>query len=101
MTAEVVRPIQMNRYVQGAFPMTKLTLSAEPEVIAEAHRLAELHGTSVSAMFSRMIRLLSRLQGERPRIGPGARKASGLLRLPEGKSDRDVLEEALAEKYEL
>ncbi|MEY3227293.1 MAG: hypothetical protein RLZZ536_1912 [Planctomycetota bacterium] len=81
--------------------MTKLTLSAEPEVIAEAHRLAELHGTSVSAMFSRMIRLLSRLQRERPRIGPGARKASGLIRLPEGKSDRDVLEEALAEKYEL
>lgn len=81
--------------------MTKLTLSAEPDVIAEAHRLAELHGTSVSAMFSRMIRLLSRRERERPGIGPGARKASGLIRLPEGKSDRDVLEEALAKKYEL
>ena len=81
--------------------MKKLTLTAEPDVIAEAHRLAELHGTSVSAMFSRIVRLMSQRDCERPRIGPGAKKASGLIRLPEGKSDRDVLEEALAEKYEL
>ncbi|MEY3459476.1 MAG: hypothetical protein RL215_2633, partial [Planctomycetota bacterium] len=71
--------------------MKKLTLSAEPDVIAEAHRLAELHGTSVSAMFSRMVRLLSQRDRERPRIGPGAKKASGLIHLSEGKSDRDVL----------
>ena len=81
--------------------MKKLTLSAEPDVIAEAHRLAEAQGTSVSAMFSRIVRLLSQRDRQRPRIGPGAKKASGLIRLPEGKSDRDVLEEALAEKYEL
>jgi hypothetical protein len=81
--------------------MKKLTLSAEPDVIAEAHRLAELQGTSVSAMFSRIVRLLSQRDRERPRIGSGAKKASGLIQLPEGKSDRDVLEEALAEKYEL
>ena len=81
--------------------MKKLTLSAEPDVIAEAHRLAELQGTSVSAMFSRIVRLLSQRDRERPRIGPGAKKASGLIQLPEVKSDRDVLEEALAEKYEL
>ena len=81
--------------------MKKLTLSAEPDVIAEAHRLAELHGTSVSAMFSRIVRLLSHRDRERPRLGAGAKKASGLIQLPEGKSDRDVLEEALAEKYEL
>ena len=81
--------------------MKKLTLSAEPEVIAEAHRLAELQGTSVSAMFSRIVRLLSRRDCERPRLGPGVKKASGLIQLPEGKSERDLLEEALAEKYEL
>lgn len=81
--------------------MKKLTLSADPDVIAEAHRLAELRGTSVSAMFSRMIRLLSQRDRKRPGISPGARKASGLVQLPEGKSDRDVLEEALTEKYEL
>jgi hypothetical protein len=52
-------------------------------------------------MFSRIVRLLSQRDRERPRIGPGAKKASGLIQLPEGKSDRDVLEEALAEKYEL
>ena len=81
--------------------MKKLTLSAEPDVIAEAHRLAELHGTSVSAMFSRIVRLLSHRDRDRPRIGAGAKKASGLIQLPDSKSERDVLEEALAEKYEL
>ena len=84
--------------------MKKLTLSAEPDVIAEAHRLAELHGTSVSAMFSRIVRLLSHRDRERPRLGAGAKKASGLIQLPDSgcsKSERDVLEEALAEKYEL
>ena len=63
--------------------MKKLTLSAEPDVIAEAHRLAELQGTSVSAMFSRIVRLLSRRDRERPRLGPGAKKASGLIQLPD------------------
>ncbi|MBL8809532.1 MAG: hypothetical protein JNM43_05100 [Planctomycetaceae bacterium] len=81
--------------------MKKLTLSAEPDVIAEAHRLAELQGTSVSAMFSRIVRLLSQRDRKRPRIGAAAKKATGLIQVPEGKSDRDVLEEALLEKYGL
>ena len=81
--------------------MKKLTLNAEPEVIAEAHRLAELRGTSVSAMFSRIVRLLSQRDNQRPRMSSGVRKATGLIQIPEGKSDREVLDEALAEKYEL
>ena len=81
--------------------MKKLTLSAEPEVIAEAHRLAALHGTSVSAMFSRIIRLLSQCDRERRRPGRGAKKASGLIQMPEGKSERDVLDESLLDKYEI
>jgi hypothetical protein len=66
--------------------MKKLTLSAEPDVIAEAHCPAGLQGTSVSAMFSRVVRLLSHRDRERPRLGPVAKKASGLIQLPEGKS---------------
>ena len=80
--------------------MKKLTLSAEPEVIAEAHRLAELHGTSVSAMFSRIVRLLSHRDLKRPQIGPVTKKASGLIQIPDDKTERDLLEESLAEKYE-
>ena len=81
--------------------MKKLTLSAEPDVIAEAHRLAELQGTSVSAMFSRIVRLLSQRDRKRPRIGAAAKKATGLIQSPDVQSDRDVLEEALLEKYGL
>ena len=80
--------------------MKKLTLSAEPEVIAEAHRLAELHGTSVSAMFTRIVRLLSHQYQKRPQIGPITKKASGLIQLPDDKTERDLLDESLAEKYE-
>jgi hypothetical protein len=52
-------------YVSGDILHKKLTLSAESDVIAEAHRLAELHGTSVSAMGSRIVRLLSQRDRER------------------------------------
>ncbi len=79
---------------------TKLTLSAEPEVIEEAKRLAAENNTSVSAMFGRMIRTMARRRkaGGVP-LGPISRKASGFLTLPKGKKYRDVLTDALMEKY--
>jgi len=78
----------------------KLTLSAEPEVIKEAKRLAAENKTSVSAMFGRMIRTMARQgKGGGVRLGPISRKASGFLTLPKGKKHRDVLTEALMEKY--
>ncbi len=51
-----------------------------------SHRIDDRHGSAVSVM-----------------SGPAVvmQKASGLIQLPEGKSERDLLEEALAEKYEL
>jgi hypothetical protein len=81
--------------------MKKLTLNADPDVIREARRLAEKQGTSVSSMFARMIRFIARREGRRIPIGPLTRKATGLIRLPRGKTERDVLEEALLEKYDL
>ncbi len=80
--------------------MKKLTLSADPEVIALAHRLAQESGTSVSSMFERFIRLLASRQEQRV-LGPLTKKASGIVRLPQGKSDTQLLEEALLEKYGL
>jgi hypothetical protein len=79
--------------------MKKLTLSADPEVIAQAHRLAEQQGTSVSAIFSRLIRLLARERDQRRPIGPLTRQASGLIEMPSGQSERDILSGALADKY--
>ncbi len=81
--------------------MTKLTLSVDEEVVAQAKRLAGEHGTSVSAMFTQIIRSMADGPRQGPRPGPLARRASGLIRLPEGRTARDVLVDALAEKYEL
>jgi hypothetical protein len=79
--------------------MKRLTLTIEPEVIEQAKRLAGESGTSVSSMFERFIRLLGRRRHEPTQIGPITRRASGLITLPRGKSEQDVLEDALAEKY--
>lgn len=79
--------------------MKKLTLSADPEVIEQAKRLAAESGTSVSSLFERMIRLLARRRRRRPRIGPITRKATGIIKLPPGKSEQELLEDALAEKH--
>ena len=79
--------------------MKKLTLSADPEVIEEAKRLADDAGTSVSALFARFIRVLARRRDGKRRLGPITRKASGLVAWPRGKTERDVLADALVEKY--
>jgi len=79
--------------------MKKLTLSADPEVIEQAKQVAEASGTSVSALFERFIRILARGRKGKQPIGRITRKASGVIKLPRGKSERDVLAEALTDKY--
>jgi len=81
--------------------MKKLTLNADPEVIKQAKQLAEESGTSVSSIFERFIRLLSRRRTGRQQLGRLTRQASGVIILPRGKSEDDVLAEALTEKYGL
>ena len=81
--------------------MKKLTLNADPEVIEEARELAERTGTSVSSMFERFIRLLAVQRRKTPPLGPITRKASGIIALPKGRSERQVLEDALLEKHGL
>jgi hypothetical protein len=85
--------------------MPKLTLSADKAVIERAKRLAEERGTSVSAMFSQFIKGMSgsessrRDQAGRRPIGPITRKARGLVKLPSDKTDRQLIESALRERY--
>ena len=82
--------------------MDKLTLSMDREVVATAKRLAKRHRTSVSAMLSNMVKAMAAQEGEkRPEIPPDsiAARAVGLVKLPLGKTDGDVLYEALCEKY--
>ena len=79
---------------------SKLTLTADPEIIRTAKRLAAARNTSVSALFSRVIESLQNEQ-ETPvsDLGPLTMKASGLVSLPAGRTDRDLLAEALMEKH--
>lgn len=79
----------------------KLTLSAEEETIRQARRLARRNNTSISAMFSRMVRSMSEGEQGRPRMSPIARRMSGILKLPKGKTAEQLLDEALREKYGL
>ncbi|MGD0898502.1 MAG: DUF6364 family protein [Thermoguttaceae bacterium] len=81
--------------------MKKLTLSADPDVIAEARELARQNGTSVSSLFARFVRLLAGQRRTARSLGPLARKASGMIVLPKGRNAEEVLEDALLEKYGL
>ena len=81
--------------------MTKLTLSVDEEIVKEAKRLAEQRGTSVSGMFSQMVRGMAAACGRTPHLGRTARLARGIAHLPSGVSDSDLLTEALMEKYGL
>lgn len=81
--------------------MKKLTLSMDEETIVEAKRLAAESGTSVSAMFSRLVRAMAARRRTDLPVGPVTRQATGLVKLPEGKTDRELMEEALSDKYDL
>ncbi len=80
--------------------MAKLTLNADEDVIEKAKRLAAERNTSVSAMFSRFIRVLANGAGSDIPIGKIAKKASGVIDL-KGRDYRDVLTDSLREKYRL
>lgn len=86
--------------------MTKLTLSADKAVIELAKEQARRDGISISAMFSCFIHARAQLK-EKKAIKPGplthqameiGRKAS---KIPTNISDRELIEEALAEKYKV
>jgi Family of unknown function (DUF6364) len=80
--------------------MKKLTLTAEPEVIDMAKKLAIARGTSVSAMFSQLIRAMA---GRNPRtsdkIGPITRRLTGIAKTPRGKNNRRLVEDAILDRY--
>ena len=79
--------------------MTKLTLSVPKDVSRKAKELAKERGTSVSAMVSDFVRSQANASYRRIPPGPLALKVSGIAKLPEGKTYRELLEEALMEKY--
>ncbi len=80
-------------------PMTKLTLTADRALIERAKKLAAEEGTSLSALFSRLLHAMTSARSSQEVVGPLTRKATGLIRLPEAATDDRLVEDALAEKY--
>ena len=79
----------------------KLTLSAPEEVIAETKRIAAKKKTSVSALFVRLFRTIDRECDPKDALGPIALSASGIVKLPADQTESELIEDALAEKYEM
>jgi len=80
-------------------PLSKLTLTVEKDLIEDAKRYAARTGSSVSAMVSRFLQSVLQAEEDTVRLGPVTREASGILRLDEDRSYKDLLEQALLEKY--
>lgn len=81
--------------------MKKLTLNADEHVIEAARRYADEHGTSISALFSRFVLALTdEPSAQSPPRKSLTRKVSGLISLPDDMTDEQLLEDALADKYE-
>ncbi len=80
-------------------PPTKLTLSVDRELVRVAKQMARRRGTSLSAMFERFIRSMTRSESPDEPLGPLTSQALGMVRLPEGRDAADLVAEALAEKY--
>jgi hypothetical protein len=81
--------------------MKKITLSADEETVRQAKRIAKREKTSVSALFAHFIRYRNqhvKTTNDVPADSLAAR-ATGFLTLPKGKTPRDILTEALLEKY--
>lgn len=89
--------------------MRKLTLSMHEKDIRMARRIAREHHTSISAMFSRLVRVMTGKRRDGKGRGgrdardlpPLTRKALGMIRVPKGKTDRELVEDALVEKHDL
>jgi hypothetical protein len=79
--------------------ISKLTLTADKETIKRAKKLAAQNGTSVSAMFSRMVIAMTHDRESEEPPGPLTRKATGLINISSSAKDDQLLEDALTRKY--
>jgi Family of unknown function (DUF6364) len=82
--------------------LAKLTLNADPETIALAKRLAAEQGTSISRMFVQFIRRTAEQREVADEADPPIlRRLRGILPPSPGKTDRELIEEALLERHGL
>ena len=84
--------------------MSKLTLTAPPEIISLAEEQAKLENTSISAMFVNFILAKTKLAARRhsrQKVGPLTKSLTGIVKLPEDFDEKDFMRDIFTEKYGL
>ena len=84
--------------------MSKLTLTAPPEIISLAEEQARRENTSISAMFVNFI-MAKAGRGVRRKspvkVGPLTKSLTGIVKLPENFDEKEFMGDVFAEKYGL
>lgn len=81
---------------------TKLTLTVDKVIIEEAKKYAKLQGRSLSNLIEEYLKSLVKKENEQEdfEISPIVKSLWGSVKpLPESKSDKDILAEAIFEKH--
>lgn len=81
--------------------MRRLTLNMTDADLRAARRVARSRNTSISRIFSRFVRAVSRKDAHpaAPALPPLTNKALGLLGTSSRRADREVLEDALLDRH--
>ena len=80
---------------------TRLALSMDEDVVARARRLAKARNTSISRLFVSFVCLMEQDRGDESELPPLTKRALGIAKgaVPDDWDYKDVLSEALIEKY--
>ncbi len=80
---------------------TKLTLSVDSELIAQAKAYARAHGRSVSELVSNYLQSLvaGSEQSSAPALSPTVQSLVGVFREPEVFDEKEALQDVLVQKY--
>jgi len=85
-------------------PMSRLTLTAPPEVISLAEEQAKHEKTSISAMFANFVLAKSHLRERKhfgSQVGPLTQSLTGIVKLPDNFDEKEFMSEVFTEKYGL
>jgi len=81
---------------------TKLTLTVEEEIIAEAKAYAKRRGQSLSDLVENYFKLLTKenITVKPKQLSPRIRRLRGILKVEKSYDYREELEEELSKKYD-
>ena len=79
--------------------MQRITITIEPKLLKKAKEIAARNNTSVSGLFRQCIHAMVIFQPPK-NLSPIVKQATGIAKLPRGKSYRKLIEEAKEARIE-